>query len=247
MHIALDEVGVAHEEAGVEAAVAIGRGDGAGDEVERVEARVHIVFEELGPVRRLCFQGRRVGLAEHEPGFFKGLADGGKRKGAGFRLGTAFCQAFHNRRVKIVGRGEAAIANIDLAAGKDELAGHELVTGSALAHEDARGLLIVADENERCGIFRAHGPAFGADFTALDIFGIKSGFLAHRLRPLIYLVLYGPYCGGKHLFGQPAGIGVVAGAVVAVHEGNARQPLGLDMVHGIVTKGVGGKLETIGP
>ena len=72
------------EEAGVEAARAAGRGDGAEDEGERGGVRHEAGGEEAAPAgRHRAGRGGRVGAAEHQAGLLPELADGGERQGAG--------------------------------------------------------------------------------------------------------------------------------------------------------------------
>ena len=50
MHLALNMLGVNHEEARIEAAIAIGRRNGAGDEVQDIQLWVDIVLQEKVPL-----------------------------------------------------------------------------------------------------------------------------------------------------------------------------------------------------
>ncbi len=62
--VALDRLGVGDEEARIEAARAVGRGDGAGDEVEMPEGRGDALREIVRPVGMLARLRRGDALAE---------------------------------------------------------------------------------------------------------------------------------------------------------------------------------------
>ena len=149
--------GVGHEEAGVEAAAASRRGDGAGDIAQGGQVGQGAHGPKLAP---WAGDGRgRSGAAEHQAGLLEGLAHGGQGQGAG-SAGRDLALEQGGGHPKGLGRrGSGVVGAVDPAAGEDPFGGHEDVTGRATAHQHL-GCRTGADEDQGGGV---PGPLPAAD------------------------------------------------------------------------------------
>ena len=77
-----DGLGIGHEEARVEAARAVGRGDGAADEIETMQLGHDAMGEEAPPAGRACARRPCRLCADQHARFLEGFADGGQREAA---------------------------------------------------------------------------------------------------------------------------------------------------------------------
>ena len=126
-----------HEKAGVEAARAIGRCHGAGDEIHMRQRRHNAMPEISVPFAIAAGRACVRGLAQNKPGLFKCFTNGGQRQSAQAVIGHAragfLTQARQHIRAQICVTSQPRIGRVAPTTGENKLIGHEFVAGGAFA------------------------------------------------------------------------------------------------------------------
>ena len=143
----------------IEPLVAVRRGDGAAEDFQPGNVRLHSGFAE-GVIGRMVEVAPPRGInrsSQHQPRFLIGFAHGGQRnRPRAARAHRGFQHALSPRR-QIPRESRKAVRAVHAPAREHIHAGHEVVARAAAAHEDARGLALADGQHECGGELGPHG------------------------------------------------------------------------------------------
>ncbi len=173
-----DGAAVDGEEPGVEAPHALGRGDGAGDEMQRLEIGQHAVAVERLPAGGHGLGRAVLGGAEQEAGLLVGLADRGERQRPA-EVVRRTAEPPGQGRLGIVRQGvrhrHRPITEFDPPAGKHELARHEGEARVAAAHQHLRTATSAPVQDD-------HGRGVPGTEAGGRTCRVRCGLRGHRVR-----------------------------------------------------------------